>query len=85
MATKNMPVTYAKENIRVNAICPGYINTPLLDVLDEATISLLTQMTPNGRLGEPIEIARCVVFLASDDASFVTGICFIADGGFTCQ
>ena len=85
MATKNMAVTYAKDNIRVNAICPGYIRTPLLNVLDEATLAGLAQSTPAGRLGEPIEIARCVVFLASDEASYVTGTCFIADGGFTCQ
>ena len=85
MVTKNFAVSYASENIRVNSICPGYIKTPLLEVLDEETITELVQATPNGRLGEPMEIARCVAFLASDDASYVTGTCFIVDGGFSCQ
>jgi NAD(P)-dependent dehydrogenase (short-subunit alcohol dehydrogenase family) len=85
MVTKNFAVAYAKENIRINAICPGYIKTPLLEVLDEITITTLEGMIPINRLGEPAEIARCVVFLVSEDASYITGACLIADGGYTCQ
>ena len=64
----------AKAGITVNAICPGYINTEMVqavpkDVLEKNILPLI----PAGRLGEPEEIARCVVFLASDDAGFITG------------
>lgn len=72
----------AKKGITVNAICPGYINTEMVqavpkDVLEKSILPLI----PSGRLGEPGEIARCVAFLVSDDAGFVTGSTLTANGG----
>jgi acetoacetyl-CoA reductase len=80
--TKALAQENAKKGITVNAICPGYINTEMVqavpkDVLDKSIIPLI----PAGRLGEPEEVARCVVFLASDDAGFITGSTLSANGG----
>ena len=80
--TKALAQESAKSGITVNAICPGYIGTEMVqavpkEVLDKNIIPLI----PVGRLGEPEEIARCVVFLASDDASFITGSTLSANGG----
>lgn len=83
--TRTLAVEYAKDNIRVNAVCPGYIETPLLNQLDEAMKNHLISLHPIGRLGKPEEIAKAVVFLASDDASFVTGSNLLVDGGYTAQ
>lgn len=81
--TKTLAVEYAKENIRVNSVSPGYIDTPLLSQLDENMKNHLISLHPLGRLGRPEEIAKAVVFLASDDASFVTGTDLLVDGGYT--
>ncbi len=80
--TKALAQEAARSGITVNAICPGYIATDMVkavpkDVLDKNIIPYI----PVGRLGEPEEIARCVVFLASDDASFITGSTLSANGG----
>ncbi|MEM1199980.1 MAG: beta-ketoacyl-ACP reductase [Pseudomonadota bacterium] len=80
--TKALAQEGARKGITVNAICPGYIGTEMVlavpqDVLEKA---ILPQI-PTGRLGEPSEIARCVVFLASDDAGFITGSTITANGG----
>jgi len=80
--TKALAQEGARAGITVNAICPGYINTEMVqavpkDVLDKNIIPLI----PVGRLGEPEEIARCVVFLASDESSFITGSTVSANGG----
>ena len=80
--TKALAQESAKSGITVNAICPGYIATEMVkavpkDVLEK---NILPQI-PLGRLGEPEEIARCVVFLASDDAGFITGSTLTANGG----
>ncbi len=80
--TKALAQESAKSGITVNAICPGYIATEMVkavpkDVLDKNILPLI----PTGRLGEPEEIARCVVFLASDDAGFITGSTLAANGG----
>jgi len=80
--TKALAQEGARIGITVNAICPGYINTEMVqavpkDVLEKSVLPLI----PVGRLGEPEEIARCVVFLASDDASFITGSTLTANGG----
>lgn len=83
--TRTLAIEYAKENIRVNAVCPGYIETPLLNQLDEATKKHLTSLHPIGRLGKPEEVAKAVIFLASDDASFITGANLLVDGGYTAQ
>jgi acetoacetyl-CoA reductase len=80
--TKALALEGARAGITVNAICPGYINTEMVqavpkDVLEKNILPLI----PTGRLGEPEEIARCVVFLASDDAGFITGSTLSANGG----
>jgi NAD(P)-dependent dehydrogenase (short-subunit alcohol dehydrogenase family) len=80
-----LAVEYAKENIRVNAVCPGYIDTPLLQQLDDEMRNHLISLHPVGRLGKPEEVAKAVAFLASDDASFITGANLLVDGGYTAQ
>ena len=80
--TKALALENAKSGVTVNAICPGYIGTEMAqavpkDVLEKNIIPLI----PVGRLGEPEEIARCVVFLASEDSSFITGSTLSANGG----
>src|SRR5207248_4543165 len=80
--TKALALEGARAGITVNAICPGYINTEMVqavpkDVLEKNILPLI----PIGRLGEPEDIARCVVFLAPDDAGFITGSTLSANGG----
>jgi meso-butanediol dehydrogenase/(S,S)-butanediol dehydrogenase/diacetyl reductase len=82
--TKVTGIEYARKGIRCNAVCPGPIGTPPLLALEKErgeTIRRIRDAIPMGRLGEPQEIANVVLFLASDEASFVTGAFFIADGG----
>jgi NAD(P)-dependent dehydrogenase (short-subunit alcohol dehydrogenase family) len=90
-ATKVAALEYATAGIRVNAVCPGFIRTPLAfeggvppDTEPEVERSMLSQ-TPVGRLGEPEDIAEAVVWLSSDAASFVTGHTMASDGGFLAQ
>src|SRR5215204_2241287 len=80
--TKALALEGARAGITVNAICPGYINTEMVqavpkDVLEKSILPLI----PVGRLGEPEDIARCVVFLSSDDAGLITGSTLTANGG----
>ena len=83
--TKSMALEYAKDNIRINAICPGYVKTPLNDQIPEEHLKTIASLHPMGRLAEPEEIAKAVLFLASDDASFITGSSLVVDGGYTAQ
>jgi NAD(P)-dependent dehydrogenase (short-subunit alcohol dehydrogenase family) len=83
--TKALAIEYAMENIRVNAVCPGYIDTPFIAHMDEEKRDLLVSQHPLGRLGKPEEIAKAVIFLSSDDASFITGTSLLVDGGYTAQ
>ena len=80
--TKALAQEAARSGITVNAICPGYINTEMVQAVPKDVLekSILPQI-PIGRLGEPEEIARCVVFLASDDAGLITGSTLTANGG----
>jgi NAD(P)-dependent dehydrogenase (short-subunit alcohol dehydrogenase family) len=82
--SRELAVEFAARGVRVNALCPGPVNTPLLRELfahdREAAAKRLVHI-PMGRFGEPEEIAAAAAFLASDDASFVTGTTFLADGG----
>jgi acetoacetyl-CoA reductase len=71
----------ARANITVNAICPGYIATDMVMAVPEPVREKIIAQIPVGRLGEAAEIARCVVFLASDDAGFITGSTLTANGG----
>ncbi len=87
--TRAMALDYGSDNIRVNAICPGYIDTPLGDVyFDAQPDPQLARRKAGalhalGRMGTPMEIAHCALFLASDESSFVTGECLVADGGLS--
>jgi acetoacetyl-CoA reductase len=80
--TKALAQEGARIGITVNAICPGYIGTEMVRAIDEKVLNerILPQI-PVGRLGEPEEVARCVVFLASDEAGFITGSTLSANGG----
>lgn len=72
----------ARAGITVNVICPGYIGTEMVKAIDEKVLNeRIIPLIPVGRLGTPEEIARCVVFLASDDAGFITGSTISANGG----
>ncbi len=80
--TKSLAQEGARAGITVNAICPGYIGTEMVRKIDEKVLNeRIIPQIPVGRLGEPEEIARCVVFLASDDAGFITGSTISANGG----
>ena len=85
--TRQFGLDGAAHNVRVNAICPGWIDTPLLapvHTLPEL-LAALVQQTPMGRLGQPEEIAKVALFLASDDSSFMTGTYLVVDGGWTAK
>jgi NAD(P)-dependent dehydrogenase (short-subunit alcohol dehydrogenase family) len=82
--TKSLAIDYGKDNIRVNAICPGPIDTASSpEAQDEKLHQWQRDMTVLGRTGTPEEVATCALFLASDDSSFVTGSNLIVDGGWT--
>ncbi|MEY9095237.1 SDR family NAD(P)-dependent oxidoreductase [Paenibacillus sp. RC84] len=85
LLTQTLGIDYAQHSIRVNAVCPGYIDTPLIAGRTQAITDHLTALHPMGRLGKPEEVAKAVLFLASDDASFVTGTTLLVDGGYTAQ
>jgi len=84
--SKELAASHARETIRVNALCPGPLRTELLmkylDTEEKRQRRLVH--VPMGRFGEAKEIANAVLFLASDEASFVTGATFLVDGGITC-
>jgi|AntRauTorckE6833_2_1112554.scaffolds.fasta_scaffold14466_2 NAD(P)-dependent dehydrogenase (short-subunit alcohol dehydrogenase family) len=81
--TRTLALEYATQGIRVNSIGPGYIDTPLLEALDDEMRQFLIDLHPMKRLGRPEEIANAFLFLVSDEASFVTGANLLVDGGFT--
>jgi NAD(P)-dependent dehydrogenase (short-subunit alcohol dehydrogenase family) len=81
--TKNVALHWAQQGVRVNSVHPGFIDTPILDQAKGTPIEqAMLDMTPMGRLGQPAEIAAGVAYLASDDASFVTGLELYIDGGY---
>ena len=83
-----LALDHARDRIRVNALCPGAVETPLLlrQFQDQdgpqGTLADLAALHPLGRLGQPVEIAAAALFLASDEASFVTGSALVVDGGY---
>ena len=83
--TKTAALEYAKSGIRVNAVCPGPIDTPMLQQVAGQVLEKMAAAQPNGRLGKPEEIAEAAMWLCSDAASFVTGHPMPVDGGYMAQ
>ncbi len=86
--TRAMAIDHGRQGIRVNAICPGYISTPLLEkafVLGECDREAVLKFHPLGRIGAPMDIAEATLFLASDAASFISGTVLNVDGCLTAQ
>jgi len=83
--TRSAAIELAQYGIRVNAIAPGAIETPGTKVLGEETLKQFVQMIPLKRMGQPSDIAKLVVFLASEDSKYITGQCIVIDGGLTLQ
>lgn len=88
--TKNAAIRYAKEGVRVNSVHPGFIDTPMVSPFLAGDSKEAREMrayiercTPMGRVGDPSEVAAAIAFLASDDASYVTGSELYVDGGWT--
>ena len=90
MLTKCMALDGAKAGIRANCVCPGFTQTPMIDGYfadqpdPEASRRFAERLHPLGRLGDPVDIAEAIVYLASDEASWVTGTALVVDGGLTC-
>jgi len=85
--TKNFAIAFGPRGVRVNCICPGWIETPMTAVIQNAAAlrQQIEQQTPLGRMGKAEEIAKAALFLASDESSFVTGAALIIDGGWTAR
>jgi NAD(P)-dependent dehydrogenase (short-subunit alcohol dehydrogenase family) len=79
--TRDAALTLGADGITVNAICPGYIETPIQDYLTPQQIDAVREKTAMPRLGKPEDIGRAAVFFASDDAQWVTGAALLVDGG----
>ena len=78
-----MAIAYASDQVRVNVICPGGVDTPMLQPMltTEERQARVAKSHPLGRLGTPLDIAQCALFLASDEASWITGATIPVDGG----
>lgn len=81
--TRSLALTYARDNIRVNAIASGYVDTPILAEVPKDMKDAMANQLPIGRLGKDTEIANLICYLLSDEASFITGAIVPIDGGFT--
>ena len=80
-------IQLAKDNVRVNCISPGFVLTPMTEniLTDNEILNSRLSSVPMKRLGNPMEIANAILYLASDESSFVTGIDLVIDGGYTAQ
>jgi dihydroanticapsin dehydrogenase len=88
MLAKQMALDYSREGIRVNCLCPGWIDTPFNDPViesPEALAGAIDTWVPMGRQGSPDEVAYAALYLASDESSLVTGHALVIDGGLTAQ
>ncbi|KAL8896398.1 MAG: hypothetical protein Q9207_007724 [Kuettlingeria erythrocarpa] len=87
LLTKQIAVEYAVDKIHCNALCPGYLRTPMTAPIyeDKETRDGINALTPWGDWGSAEDVAKCAVFLASDDATYVTGVPLVIDGGYTAQ
>lgn len=83
LMTKNAAATWGPQGIRVNSVHPGLITTPMTEAQDQAISDGITSQTPLGRAGRAEEVADAITFLASDQASYITGAQLVVDGGFT--
>lgn len=83
--TRSAALDYAEQGVRINAVGPGYIETPMLASKDANTLAARAQKHPLGRLGRPEEVAETIVWLASDRSSFTTGAYYPIDGGYLAQ
>jgi len=85
--TRQFAISYGQRGVRVNAVAPGYIATPMTEMIQDGSViqSGYESLHPMGRLGQPEEIADAVVFLASDGASFITGVTLPVDGGYSAR
>jgi NAD(P)-dependent dehydrogenase (short-subunit alcohol dehydrogenase family) len=92
--TKSLSLRLASDNIRVNCVCPAPIDTPMLDIFmgrpdveanKHENLARMKQAIPLGRVGTPMEVAQAALFLASDDASYITGVSLPVDGGYTAR
>jgi meso-butanediol dehydrogenase / (S,S)-butanediol dehydrogenase / diacetyl reductase len=85
--SRSMAITYIKNGIRTNSVCPGFVDTPMIapviNVFDDPAVA--AALSPMGRPAQPIEIANAVLFLASDEASYVNGTALVVDGGCTAR
>ena len=81
--TRNMALDYAADKVRVNCLCPGFVDTPLLATITPERRARLTALHPLGRMGQPEDIAHMALFLISDQASWITGQAIAVDGGFS--
>jgi 3-oxoacyl-[acyl-carrier protein] reductase len=79
--TKSLARELGSRGVRANVVAPGYVSTRLTDVIPEEAKDLMLRNTPLGRFGEPVDVARAVRFLCSDEASFITGEVLLVDGG----
>jgi len=81
--TKTAAVEFAADNIRVNSVHPGVIKTPMVDIFDDKELDAIAVLAPMKRAARPEEVGYVVLFLATDEASFVTGAEYVVDGGYT--